>query len=516
MMERAVHVPPSHAPAPAPPCTLVIFGITGDLTHRLLMPALYNLALWKRLPDRFRAIGIGRTEIALDALRDGLTHATRRFVAGDAGDRHAAAFDHDAWDRVIRRLDYVAGDIDDRSTYRELSERIGKTPSADDTEGNVLFYLAVAPKFFGRVVKRLGEQGLSRAPDRAWRRIVIEKPFGHDLASAQALNRAVLAVFDEDQVFRMDHFLGKETVQNIMAFRFGNGLFEPLWNRDRIDHVQITVAETVDVGTRGTFYDATGALRDMVPNHLFQLFTMMAMEPPISFAADAVRSKKEEVLMAVPQYAPQDAARDAVRAQYTAGSVQGRAVGSYREAPHVDAASRTETYVALRLTVDNWRWAGVPFYLRTGKAMARRDTEISIRFKQAPLAIFRGTAVEHCVPNWLVLQIQPDEGISLHFGAKVPGPDVRLQPVAMDFRYRDFFATPPSTGYETLIYDAMVGDATLFQRAEGIEGGWRLVQPLLDAWSTEGVPMATYRAGSAGPREADELLARDGRTWRPL
>lgn len=507
--------PRLNAAKAAPPCTLVVIGINGDLTHRLLMPALYNLSRQKLLPERFAVIGIGRRATTVDSLRDDLTRTMQNFVADTGGEFSADRLDWEAWKTIIGGLDYLAGDLEDPATYQDLSRRI-ENSKANGFSGNVLFYLAVAARFFGPVVKRLGEAGLTLEPQGAWRRVIIEKPFGHDLGSAKALNRDILTVLSEDQIFRMDHFLGKETVQNILAFRFGNGLFEPLWNRDRIDHVQITVAETIGIEKRGSFYDGTGALRDMVPNHLFQLFTMTAMEPPISFDAHAVRDKKAEVLMAVHQLSEEAALHEAVRAQYTAGLVRGRAVRNYRDEPDVDRASQTETYVALRLMVDNWRWAGVPFYLRTGKAMTKRDTEIAIRFKQAPLALFRGTAVESCIPNWLVLQIQPDEGISLQFGAKVPGTEVRLSAVNMDFLYKDYFQNQPSTGYETLIYDAMIGDATLFQRADNIEAGWRAVQPVLDAWSSGRAPMATYTAGSAGPKEADDLLARDGRTWRPL
>jgi glucose-6-phosphate 1-dehydrogenase len=508
--------PRASAAKPAPPCTLVIFGVTGDLTHRLLMPALYNLSRWKVLPEGFAIIGIGRSEMPVDKLRDGLTRTMQGFITDKGGEFSADSLDREAWKRVIGRLDYVAGDADDAATYQELSRRIGSSRVPDAIGGNVLFYLAVAGRLFGPIVKRLGEAGLTREREGAWRRVIIEKPFGHDLRSAKALNRDILTVLSEDQIFRIDHFLGKETVQNILAFRFGNGLFEPLWNRDRIDHVQITVAETIGVEKRGSFYDGTGALRDMVPNHLFQLFTMMAMEPPISFDAHAVRDKKAEVLTAVRQLSEEATAQEAVRAQYTEGLVRDRVVRNYRDEPDVDRASQTETYVALRLMVDNWRWAGVPFYLRTGKAMTRRDTEIAIQFKQAPLALFRGTAVEACIPNWLVLQIQPDEGISLQFGAKIPGAEVRLAAVNMDFLYKDYFQAQPCTGYETLIYDAMIGDAILFQRADNIEAGWRAVQPVLDAWSSGRAPIATYTAGSAGPKEADDLLARDGRAWRPL
>ncbi|ABQ39776.1 glucose-6-phosphate 1-dehydrogenase (plasmid) [Bradyrhizobium sp. BTAi1] len=496
-------------------CTLVIFGITGDLTRRLLMPALYNLARWKRLPKDFRIIGVGRSEIPVDTLLDDLTRSLQEFVSEQAGEASVDSVDWKVWDEVVRRLAYVSGHIEDAGTYAKLLQLV-KGSQAGPGAGNVLFYLAVAAQFFGPVVEHLGEAGFAREEAGDWRRIIIEKPFGRDLQSARALNRDLLAVFREDQIFRIDHFLGKETVQNIMAFRFGNGLFEPIWNRDRIDHVQITVAETVGVERRGIFYDAIGALRDMVPNHLFQLFTMLAMEPPISFEADAVRDKKQDVLMAARPLSEEAVLQEAVRAQYTEGTVRGRAVRNYREEPNIAAASRTETYVALRLMIDNWRWAGVPFYLRTGKALTQRNTEIAIQFKQAPLALFRNTAVADCIPNWLVLQIQPNEGISLQFGAKVPGPDVRLDAVNMGFLYKDYFRTPPSTGYETLIYDAMIGDATLFQRADNIEAGWRIVQPVLDTWSGGHGSIWTYPAGSAGPKEADDLLAREGRAWRPL
>ncbi|WP_375459054.1 glucose-6-phosphate dehydrogenase [uncultured Enterovirga sp.] len=498
---------------PAPPCTLVIFGATGDLTRRLLMPAFYNLSRWSLLPEGFAIIGVGRSEITPDAMRADLTEAMRGFVADKGGELAEKGLDTEAWDRVVVRLDYVRGDVADVETYAEIGRRVAANGAGG---GSALFYLAVAASLFGPIVKLIGEAGLAREEDGAFRRVIIEKPFGHDLDSARALNRDVLGVLSEKQVFRIDHFLGKETVQNIMAFRFGNGFFEPMWHRDRIDHVQITVAEAVGVEGRGVFYDATGAMRDMVPNHLFQLFTLIAMDPPISFAADAVRDKKEEVLASVRPLDEKAAVRDAVRAQYTAGSVGGKTVRDYRAEANVDPRSTTETYVALKLVIDNWRWAGVPFYLRTGKSMTRRDTEIAIQFKQAPLALFRETGMDEQVPNWLVLQIQPDEGISLQFGAKIPGPKVALDQVTMGFKYRDYFKVDPSTGYETLIYDAMVGDATLYQRADNIEGGWQVVQPVLDAWAALAAPMARYPAGSAGPKEADELLARDGRSWRPL
>lgn len=496
---------------PAPPCTLVIFGATGDLAHRLLMPALYNLSHWGLLAQDFSILAVGRGELTPDALREGFTERMQGFIADKGGEFAAAGLDEAAWQRVVGRLDYLRGDLNEPAVYEEIGRRL-----AANGAGSAIFYLAVAANLFGPIVNRIGESGLGREENEAFRRVIIEKPFGHDLESARALNRDVLAVLREDQVFRIDHFLGKETVQNIMAFRFGNGFFEPMWNRDRIDHVQITVAETVGVEKRGVFYDATGAMRDMVPNHLFQLFTLIAMEPPVSFAPDAVRDRKEEVLAAVRPLDDVSAVRDAVRAQYKAGIIAGKPVRDYRAEPDVDPRSSTETYVALKLAIDNWRWGGVPFYLRTGKSMTRRDTEIAIQFKQAPLALFRDAGMDEQVANWLVLQIQPDEGISLQFGAKVPGPKVVLDRVTMGFMYKDYFKTEPATGYETLIYDAMVGDATLYQRADNIEGGWQVVQPVLDAWASLAAPMARYAAGSGGPKEADDLLARDGRAWRVL
>jgi len=500
---------------PAPPCAIVIFGATGDLTHRLLMPALYNLSRWKLLPEKLAILGIGRTEIDSKSLREDLTKTIEGFVSDKTAEFSADKIDQDAWSRVVDTIEYIDGDIGDPALYDEIKAEIDKF-SRSGVGCNVLFYLAVAAKFFGPVVVNLAKVGLMKEKDSYWPRVIIEKPFGHDYRSAVALNKQILEVVSESQVFRIDHFLGKETVQNIMALRFGNGFFEPIWNRDHIDHVQITVSETVGVEKRGSFYEATGALRDMVPNHLFQLFTLTAMEPPISFDADAVRDRKQDVLRATHHMSPDDAQLSAVRGQYTRGEVLGKPVNDYRAEPNVDPRSQTETYVAMRLWIDNWRWAGVPFYLRTGKSMTKRKTQIAIQFKQAPLTIFRNTGVEKMIPNWLVLNIQPDEGILWEFGAKVPGPHVQLEPVQMRFSYKDFFKVQPSTGYETLIYDAMNGDATLFQRADNIEEGWKVVQPLLDTWKTGRPPLAMYEAGSAGPKAANELLAEDGRAWRPL
>jgi glucose-6-phosphate 1-dehydrogenase len=359
---------------------------------------------------------------------------------------------------------------------------------------------------------------LLREENGRWRRLVVEKPFGTDLESARELNRRLLGLVAESQIYRIDHYLGKETVQNIMVLRFANGLFEPLWNRDHIDHVQITAAETLTVENRGKFYDRTGALRDMVPNHLFQLLALTAMEPPVRFDADPVRSEKAKTIEAIHPLTAEDVCANVVRAQYTAGTIEGRREPAYREAAGVDPHSMTETYVAMRLAIDNWRWAGVPFYLRTGKALAARKTHIAIQFKAAPFALFRDTPVERLAQNLLVLRIQPDEGASLQFNAKTPGPAICTGGVRMDFKYRDYFDAAPNTGYETLIYDCMIGDATLFQRADNIEAGWRVVQPILDTWrdGRDCADLTWYAAGSEGPQVAEDLLVRDGRSWRKI
>jgi glucose-6-phosphate 1-dehydrogenase len=501
----------------APPCTMVIFGASGDLTKRLLIPALYNLAKASRLPDNIALIGVGRTEQSADAFRRNLEEGVKTFVSDTASQGTAQPFDAELWERISRGMSHLAGDANKPATYQQLKQRLDEVAATHGTGGNVLFYLAVAPSLFGPIVEQLGAAGLLREDGHGWRRVIIEKPFGSDLASAQALNARILQAVSESQVFRMDHYLGKETVQNIMVMRFANGLFEPLWSRDHIDHVQITVAETVGVEHRAAFYEATGALRDMVPNHLFQLLCLTAMEPPNSFAADAVRTEKVKVLEAVRPLDDEEVRRNVVRAQYAAGAVLGRPFPAYRSEPGVAPDSMTESYVALQLGIDNWRWAGVPFYLRTGKALARRRTEIAIQFKQAPFALFRDTPVEMLTPNVLLLQIQPDEGISLQFGAKVPGPEINLGGVRMDFRYKDYFSAAPSTGYETLLYDCMIGDAMLFQRADSIEAAWAVVQPILDLWRHDRtVPLESYPAGSEGPEAADNLLWRSGRKWRRI
>ena len=493
----------------APPCTLVIFGAGGDLTKRLLMPAIYNLAKAKLLSEKFAIIAVDRTPKPVEAFRDYLADGIRSFVSDTASGPATDPFDKKAWDFVASRITHFAGDLTQSDTYARLYDVVERAG------GNAIFYLAVASQLFGTIVEQIGAVGLTEEKDGGFRRVIIEKPFGTDLASAGALNARILKVLSESQIYRMDHFLGKETVQNIMVLRFANGIFEPIWNRDHIDHVQITVAETVGVELRAKFYEATGALRDMVPNHVFQLLSLTAMEPPNSFDADAVRTEKHKVLEAVHPLDDADLRRHTIRGQYGPGEFGGKPVKAYREEPGVAPDSVTETYVAMRLGIDNWRWAGVPFYLRTGKRLTRRTTEIAIQFKQAPFALFRDTPVDVLTPNVLALQLQPDEGASLQFGAKIPGPEIALGGVRMNFLYKDYFNSEPTTGYETLVYDCMIGDAMLFNRADGVEAGWAVVQPVLDLWQNDKtVPLEIYPAGSAGPEAADNLLWRSGRKWR--
>jgi len=515
---------------PAPPCTLVIFGASGDLTHRLLMPAIYNLARAGSLPEGFRIIGVSRSAMTDDQFRTDLGKSLKERFAEQGGefDARGNGLEASRWDWLRERIRYLAADLDDPASYVDLTNLIAslesggvklknaKVTGTAGATGNVIFYLAVAASLFEPTIKQLAASQLLRQTKTAWRRLIIEKPFGHDLASAKELDRTILKVLHEDQVFRIDHFLGKETVQNIMVMRFANGFFEPLWNRQHIDHVQITASETVGVEGRGSFYDATGALRDMVPNHMFQLLAMCAMEAPNSFSADAVRSEKAKVIQAIRALPPREAAANTVRGRYVAGVVQGKAVRNYRAEPNVRRDSMTETYVAMKLAIDNWRWADVPFYVRTGKALATRRTEIAIRFKQVPYALFRDLPQPTMPPNELVLSVQPEEGIAMNFQAKVPGQQLAISGVKMDFKYSDYFQSEPNTGYETLIYDCMTGDATLFQRADNIESGWAAVQPILDAWAKGYGELVDYKAGSDGPSAADDLLLRDGRKWRDL
>ncbi len=463
MSRRATEAEPVNLaakPPVAPACAFVILGAGGDLTKRLLVPALYNLELAGLLDERFEVLGIDRLTGDDHWFRGELLEMLRAFVAERGGGTAPASVDDACWDGLAQRLHYHSGDFADPATFQALVAALG-TRSA-------IFYLATAARFFGPLVDQLGEAKLLAEPEGGFRRVVIEKPFGTDLASAEQLNARILRHVGERQIYRIDHYLGKETVQNIMALRFSNGIFEPLWQRDHIDHVQITVAETVGVGTRGAFYEATGAVRDMVPNHVMQLLAMTAMEAPNSFDADAVRAEKAKAVQAIQPLSSEQARLNVVRGQYRPGALDGAAVPGYRQEHGVDPASETETYIAMKFAIDNWRWAGVPFYLRTGKRLAARRTEIAIQFKPAPFALFRDTPVDLLAPNRMVLHIQPSEGVSLQFSAKVPGPKVRLGAVTMKFDYADHFHVGPSTGYETLLYDCMAGDATLFQRADNI------------------------------------------------
>jgi glucose-6-phosphate 1-dehydrogenase len=489
-------------PMRSPPCTLVIFGGGGDLTKRLLVPAIYNLVCGGLLDENFSIVAVDWAELTTEALRHQLEETMRAFVAQRK--TSAVTLQEEAWSWLNQRVSYLRGSFDDPETYQKLSSCCAR--------GNCVFYLAVASRFFGTIVSQLEAAGLTRETNDQYRRVVVEKPFGSDLISARALNAKLAASLEESQIYRIDHYLGKETVQNILALRFSNGFFEPLWNRQNIDHVQITAAETVGVEKRGRFYENTGALRDMVPNHIMQLLAMVAMEAPTSFDADAVRDEKSKVMAAIHQVDW----RDTVRGQYTAGMIAGRPMVGYREEPDVAPDSPTETFTALKLSIDNWRWAGVPFYLRTGKRLTARKTEIAVHFKQAPYALFRDTPVDKLTPNIMVLQIQPSEGVTMQFSAKMPGPVVKLGGVRMKFDYADWFQEGPSTGYETLIYDCLIGDATLFQRADNVEAGWRVVQPVLEAWGAGHGELCFYPAGKSGPDDADALLTRDGRHWLRL
>jgi glucose-6-phosphate 1-dehydrogenase len=492
---------------PADPCVMVIFGAGGDLTSRKLIPALYNLAKADLLSREFAIVGISHGSTTTEQFRQKVSADIKHYAGGDA--------DQDIVEWFCKRLYYVPGDFGDKNVYTQLKDFLQKVDQDHTTHSNFFFYLATAPSFFGPIVEHLAEAGLMEEDNHHWRRVIIEKPFGHDLDSARLLNQQLLKVAKEKQIYRIDHYLGKETVQNILAFRFANGIFEPIWNRRYIDHVQISVAETVGVEGRGSYYDQAGALRDMVPNHIMQLISLTSMEPPVSFHADAVRDEQGKILHAIQQWSSEEVLTKTVRGQYGPGMIDGQHLPGYREEEDVPPDSKTETFVAMKLQIDNWRWADVPFYLRTGKSLAAQNTHIVIQFRRAPFVLFRDTPVENLMPNQLVLHISPEEGISLQFAAKVPGPIMRLGAVDMNFEYADYFGVQPSTGYERLLHDCMIGDQTLFQRADMVEAGWCVVSPVLDVWKA--LPprnFPNYAAGTWGPKEADELLERDGRHWR--
>ncbi len=468
----------------------VFFGATGDLAFKKIFPALQAMIKHGHLD--VPVIGVARSARNVDELR-----ARVRTSLEEHGGLDAAAFD-----KLSSLLRYVQGDNSDPATHQALRLALAGAK-------HPIFYLAIPPTNFGVVVEQLGKSGCSNGA-----RVIVEKPFGRDYDSARALNKEIRQVLDEKQIYRIDHYLGKETVQNILVFRFSNGIFEPIWNRRYIDHIQITVAETVGVEQRGMYYDKAGTLRDMVPNHIFQLISLTAMEPPVSFDADVVRDEQAKILKALTPMTDEEVLTRTVRGQYGEGLVKGAKIAPYRSEPMVAPDSRTETFVAMKLFIDNWRWADVPFYLRTGKSLPKRATEISIQFKRAPFMLFRRTAVDRLEPNRLVLHLQPDEGISLSFGAKIPGPVVQIGGVNMNFNYGDYFNATPQTGYERLLYDCMLGDATLFQRSDMVEAAWHVVAPILDVW--EALPprrFPNYGAGTWGPPEAEELLSKDRRHW---
>jgi glucose-6-phosphate 1-dehydrogenase len=489
----------------AGPCLMVLFGASGDLAKRKLIPALFNLVKARLLPQNFAILGVAIDDLNLEQFREQVTTFLPPEHRGNQ-----------AWQGFREKLYYQRGEFTDPTTYSTLETRLSQVDQQVQTQGNYLFYLATAPKFFAPIVQQLGNIHLSNQNNGRWRRVIIEKPFGQDLESAKALNRQIKSVLAENQIYRIDHYLGKETVQNIMVFRFDNAIFEPIWNRRYIDHVQITNAETVGVERRGGYFDSAGSLRDMVPNHVMQLLSLTAMESPVSFQADAVRNEQAKVLHAIQPLDSEDVLQYSVRGQYGEGMVGDEQVPAYRAEAGVSPESKTETFVALKLNIDNWRWNGVPFYLRTGKRLSKHHTEITIQFKRTPFVLFRNAPV-HKQTNQLVIQIQPVEGISLSFGAKIPGPILRVGSVDMSFEYSKYFGEDAYTGYEVLLYDSMIGDATLFQRADMVEAGWGVVDPVLDVWRA--LPprkFPNYAAGTWGPKESDELLQRDGREWRTI
>ena len=495
---------PRTALVPAEPCAIVIFGASGDLARRKLIPALFELAAHRCLARRFAIVGFARTPLSDEAFRAAAGEAMRQYAGG-------GSLDEEKLRDFLQSFAYISGEYHHPEAFQKLTRRIDELDREHNLHGNRLYYLATPPDVYPLVVEQLGKAKMAQSADeKSWTRIIVEKPYGHDLASARQLNSTVLGVFEESQVYRIDHYLGKDTVQNLLVLRFGNGIFEPLWNRNYVDHVQITAAEDLGVETRAAFYETTGAVRDMIQSHVAQLTSLVALEPPSAFDATAVRNEKLKVLQAIRPFTPETVARDVVRGQYGPGTVNGKQVSGYRQEKGVQSDSATETFVAARFHIDNWRWADVPFYLRTGKRLARSVTEIAIQFRKAPHLVFRGQYLD---PNALVLNIQPEEGISICFHTKIPGQEMRLRNVSMDFSYRSQFGEQRSA-YATLLNDCMRGDATLFDRADGLEAAWALVDPIVETWRGSKASFPNYAAGSWGPREADELLERDGRHWR--